>query len=423
MKKRILGVLIILTICIISGLTIYKYNNFSDNNSNRLEDVTEYSKLAMYIIDEEGNQTATEDYPSGLEYMLDAVKSKCSNGSLIEWDKDNSKVRIVANKADSCNIYFRKNTSYNLKSHIITNNAIASGEPDYSLASINNISGLYKTNDNIGTSYYFFGDVKNNYVEFGTYKKAETFDSYNGILDTVGVGEVMYWRIVRINGDGSIRLAYDGTSLVGNSVEHNANTKMVELATEILSEKDLTYAYTEENDKYNSDLKTAVDDWYLNYLTDGYKEYIADGIFCNDKEFSDYTYGQNRYFKSYDRLDTFKPSLICQKADSYTTDDEKYGNVELDYPVGLLTADEIMFAGENGNGYLQGADLYWTMTPRSYGNDYDAVGAGMWYAGYNYGMDYFHDTYVYGIRPVINIRSDVLFTGTGKIDDPYKLVS
>ena len=57
---------------------------------------------------------------------------------------------------------------------------------------VSNLSdkGLYKTVDDYGDTYYYRGKVDNNYVSFAGF----------------------IWRIVRINGDGSIRLIYSGTS-------------------------------------------------------------------------------------------------------------------------------------------------------------------------------------------------------------------
>ena len=49
-------------------------------------------------------------------------------------------------------------------------------------------SGLYVAEDDDGMSYYYRGIINNNWIEFGGF----------------------YWRIVRINGDGSIRLIYSG---------------------------------------------------------------------------------------------------------------------------------------------------------------------------------------------------------------------
>ena len=98
--------------------------------------------------------------------------------------------------------------------------------------------------DNYGTSYYYRGNVTNNYVQFGKWaddtpdvvygfyssdtsssgsmafssmEECQKASDYNNNCTIVSrKGKPMYWRIVRINGDGSVRLAYAGTSAFSN---------------------------------------------------------------------------------------------------------------------------------------------------------------------------------------------------------------
>ena len=71
-------------------------------------------------------------------------------------------------------------------------------------SSIRSEVGLYKTEDDYGDSYFFRGDVTNNNVLLGGY----------------------YWKIVRTNGDNSIRLIYNGTTpnATGNNTSINNTT-------------------------------------------------------------------------------------------------------------------------------------------------------------------------------------------------------
>ena len=63
----------------------------------------------------------------------------------------------------------------------------------------NQESGLYATTDDDGTSYYYRGAVAGNYVK----------------LDN------KYYRIIRVNGDGTLRIIYDGTTPHENGEANN----------------------------------------------------------------------------------------------------------------------------------------------------------------------------------------------------------
>ena len=63
--------------------------------------------------------------------------------------------------------------------------------------------GIYADNDDTGKTYYYRGSVSSNYVKFGGY----------------------YWRVIRVNGDGTIRMIYDGTSPHSNG-ESNSNRQI-----------------------------------------------------------------------------------------------------------------------------------------------------------------------------------------------------
>ena len=120
------------------------------------------------------------------------------------------------------------------------------------------------------------------------------------------------------------------------------------------------------------------------------------------------------------------PSLICtNNNDKFTVNSDK-GNGNLDYPVALLTIDEAALAGgKNGvpnyNYYLYTGQTYWTMSPSNF-NVYNAHSY-VWYVnstGYLYAN---YPSNAYGVRPVVNLSSDVLYSsGTGTEEDPYKII-
>ena len=128
------------------------------------------------------------------------------------------------------------------------------------------------------------------------------------------------------------------------------------------------------------------------------------------------------YYEAYNRLNTNKtPQFACpQSNDLYTTASSNKGNKALDYPIGLITADEVLYAGGvyneiNTSYYLYTGANYWTMSPRRCGNLADG-----WYVtpvGY---VTYNLLGGSYGARPVINLKSGIEVTGgDGTIGNEY----
>ena len=227
-------------------------------------------------------------------------------------------------------------------------------------------------------------------------------------------GKIEYklWRIVRINGDNTIRLIDNDTE--GTST-FNTNYR---------NEKYLGYTYdnsgANKQDGTPSTIKTYIDNWYNENMastTDSSKNFdnlIANTRFCNDTTGA--SISGNIIYGAYDRLITNKiPSYKCPN----TT--KTYGG-EYDLKVGLLNADEASFAGgrhgsSNTKYYLNKNRTYWFLSPGVYYR-------GGWGDGY-----YLDETGQNVIRridekrdvfPVISLRSDILFTsGDGTIDNPY----
>lgn len=174
-----------------------------------------------------------------------------------------------------------------------------------------------------------------------------------------------------------------------------------------------------------------IDYWYKNNI-EQYDDYIEDTIWCNDRTIYNIAGwnpngGSNRaslLFSIYDRLDnTFSPKLTCsRKVDSFTTDDIVNGNGDLDYPVGLLTADEVMLAGgvhgvANSSYYLQAGYNYWLGTPAGFGMDVSVV---TYISNTGSLTDYFVINN-YGLRPSISLKAGFELTGNGNgtAENPY----
>lgn len=458
-KTFILGVLI----CIVS-IGIFLIGNY-DNQSYRKNKNVESNlnaTMAYVLIDEEGNETTSDTFPSSSEYYLNFAKSFCENGSAIGWDTTNNKVLVTASKKDNCKIYFTKGTgAVNPKEDILASNTLVTATQSFSAAMTNSNSNIYKATDDYGTSYYFRGAATNNYVKFGPssggyyypigYEDAEIYryDTYDECFSQVALGAPwsecayasadMYWRIVRINGDGTIRLIYDGTSAVSNGTTHTATIDSVSYS-QTSSSKSAGYTYNKsdtDTTQIDSAFKTAVDNWYENNLKNEYGHFLADNGFCNDREIAEYIYYDSEMnetteanasvtdylYGSYTRLQTNKsPVLICTNKDDKYTVNKLTGNGLLKYPIGLLTVDEAFFAGgttaNNTSYYLYSGESFWTMSPHAYG--YIVQGLTIW-ANYNGKLQGTNSQAPFGIRPVINLRADLLFTGSGTQSDPYKV--
>ena len=260
-----------------------------------------------------------------------------------------------------------------------------------------------------GISYYYTGNP-NNWVEFAGF----------------------WWRIIRINGDGTIRMIYQGTSTnttgsgtrIGtssfNSSYNNNNNNMY-----------VGYMYTNGERQgigTSSIIKGVLDNWYSETSNlVAYADYIdGNAGFCGDRRVTSGTgIGTTETtYQSDTRIHRNSPSLTCEPLDIYTTEESDTGNKALTYPFGLISADEAAFAGLTWNSsdtanYLITEQVYWTMSPSAVGSSSGAVfsimGDGSIY--YDYGV-----ASVNGVRPVINLRANVEITGSGTTSAPFRVV-
>ena len=276
--------------------------------------------------------------------------------------------------------------------------------------------GLYQAADDYGTTYYYRGNVKNNIVQFAGF----------------------YWQIVRINGDGSIRLMYDGTvknatggdQTIGNS-QFNSKYNNPAYVGYMYGNPDGTTFDKVHNNTNNSIIKTAVDNWYKTNIVDkGFSSNVSNVVgFCGDRTLRSgdgVSTTQNSYFSSYKRLENNTPQFTCPEPsrDLYTTAASSIGNKALTYPVGLITYDELVYAGmdnrhTNKLSWAYSTQHYWTMSPSSfdatlgYAIELFLNSAGSLTPWWGVGSHL-------GVRPVINLKSDTLITGgIGTSSDPF----
>ena len=306
------------------------------------------------------------------------------------------------------------NTTYDSAINYIKGKSI----PTFSTVATTN-EGMFATNDNQGTSYYFRGAVNNNWIKYGK-------DSSN---------KDIYWRIIRINGDNSIRMIYSGTTAptsstsvvmtgAGSAIDrsvYNSGTNYAEY---------VGYMYQrgyQRNNTNNSTIKTKIDNWFAGTSLKNDSN-VVDNIFCNDRSTSSSWSSRpssNLLYNGHIRnLSYSNASLWCEnKLDKFTTS-STLGNGSLTYPVGLITIDEVAMAGgyfatDNKNYYLYTGTFYYTMTP----NFFRSTGTAFVFIVNNTGKfpNFSIGSTAY-IRPVINLNGNVKLSGTGTYDNVYEVV-
>ena len=284
-----------------------------------------------------------------------------------------------------------------------------------------NTNTLYTSTENGTTVYYFAGNATDNWVKFG---KNES-------------NQDLYWRIIRTNSDDSVRLLYHGTSTTSTGAyigTSEFNSSLDNIAYVSYMYGSLGSIPNARANTTNSTIKTTIDNWYTSNLeAKGYTKYLSTtAVYCNDRTYtvSDYT-----YFGAYTRLRTNEtPSYDCATTEDKFTVDTSTGNGKLTYPIALMTADEVSFAGgvylknaetwyyyNSANGSSTGSTLWWLLSPNGwYGSSASVfIVFGSSLPGYlsNSGVN---DTY--GVRPAISLKSCVKTSGgNGSASDPYTI--
>jgi hypothetical protein len=277
-------------------------------------------------------------------------------------------------------------------------------------------SKVYVTLDDDGNSFYYRGDINNNWVKFGKYQNDYYLSIFRGDITYTNTcvedaattcvklhskNDDMYWRVVRINGDGSIRLLLDG---------------YIDVLSETVFSGGLYSAINENFPPFNEYFqKYYFSKWYNAELRN-YDEYLMNGKFCEINNISQREESKY-YYSSYDRYQNSTPTLKCQ-------DDVDY------YKVNTLSVDEAMMGGlfstVSENNYLT-ADYNYVLLP-PFANRKDASSQyflflyrinkkiGNIMADENTEISSKKND---GLRPVINLKAGIFVTGSGTYDDPY----
>ena len=415
MKK----ILITISLIILLGLGIFLLN--------KKEDLLQTNNiLAIYIKQEDGNYEKTNTIPES-GYMLNEDRSVCTNNAQPNWNINTNSLKInnLSSNNTNCYLYFDSLA----KTKILANKTLTNRPEINGPLTTDGNDVYYEALDDDGLSQYFAGVVDNNWVRFAGY----------------------YWRIVRINGDGTIRIIYNGpttdqtgeTTQIGVSAFNNLANDNAYVGYMYGTPGSSTYEETHANIN-DSTIKTVVDNWYETNIANNsnfVNKIDVNAGFCNDRkvyegenwtEFGTAGYNNNKttyIFTSkilkWQNGDSIIKSianvnLYCNNEnDLFTLNNASKGNKALKYPIGLLTADEVFYLGNymdsNAETWLKTSLSYWTMTPF---RKYDTADIFLVdYVNNSYGWGC--NDYLVGVRPVINLKSDVVLTGTGTKDNPY----
>ena len=469
-----------IVILLVSFISIFAYKLTTNNSSNKLSLTKEQMKeMISYTID--GNSTSSMP-TKGSGYKVKSIT--CKSGSILTWDNDNWLLEVEKLESeDLCNIDFTtgtgsytvtavpsiagsldstsKTTTENGQVTFFTNaiidsvsgctNEISDGKvivknvtsnttcninvsymklydklladkstrltrTDFStVLTTDNTNTLYTSTEDSKTVYYFAGNATDNWVQFGGY----------------------YWRIIRTNSDGGVRLLYHGTSTtaenayIGESAFNNSYNNIAYVSYMYGSTGSIANART--NQTNSSTIKTAIDNWYKDNLNTNYGKYLSTtAVYCNDRTYT--VSGSFTYFGANTRLETNKtPSYDCAATEDKFTADTSTGNGKLTYPIALMTADEVSFAGglwgtnaqtwyyNSAKGSSTGEQWWWLLSPATGNGSYAYV---FFVVGSSY-PGFLSSTYVshtYGVRPAVSLKSCVKTSGgDGSASAPYTI--
>ena len=408
-RNIIIGVVVLIISAVVLNFTRAQYKvteSIPLVNGTINYDLADLNAVAVYI--QEGDDYSKSDTIPSSGYTFNEEKSYCTvNGEedasiTVSYDANTQSLSVspLTTKGTKCYLYFDQVKTLN--NAILTNNEVNEGTPNFASTATTD-EGVYKTEDNLGTSYYFRGAVTNNYVQFAGY----------------------YWRIIRINGDGSIRIIYDGTSAhanVASSSDRQTGTSAYNSSYNYSYYVGYTYQTgsqrpSTQNSGTASTIKGVLDNWYQTNIANLglHEQVVSTPGFCNDRNTASgsswVASGSTFYYAARERLQTNKtPTLECSNTnDIYTT------------KVGLITADEVSMAGgvyrtSNSSYYLYTGQYYWTMSPYNFNSTGSAS------VFYVYSNGYLYRSSVngaLGVRPVLNLSADVTLTGSGTQTDPY----
>ncbi len=458
-KKFIYGLILGIALIVIINI-LFSYSKFkAEDNIDLAEGTIDYvipdlKLMAVYV--KEGDEfVKKDDVPSDTIYQV--VKGEGENTSYCA-NLDGNKIDNVYMKYENGNILINVNKKgtkcwiYLEKATLLNKDILAKNTPKESTydevhknfveftKTATTDEGIYSMIDYDGEeTYYFRGAVEDNYVKFAKNAK----------------GQDLYWRIIRINSDGSIRMIYDGTSAHENGEVSEDRYNEVSAFNSVNDEaKYVGFMYGKTSGSYIEANKNEVESLALSKLNLWYEENLKNyenyleknAIFCCDRrsgasyeKYGDWLNDDMENKNGYGKLATWYGPLMrlaynqhvdlsCQADDRFTPTDATKGNKSMKYPIGLITIEETMMAGalygqSNNNFYLYVGKVFWTMSPAVFSGvtAQNMHGPGSDFPkSPNAGFDYL--IYSAALKAVINLKANTTFSkGNGSIDHPYEI--
>ena len=476
---------------LVNTFKTYKYLQYKITSTDGGYNMTDYSYLPK--------SSTKEDVALAYEVSIDKGKTHTYTIEIKYVNDESVDQSIDMGQSLSGTIYIREFTKPTMKltDKLMADNPTIGTRTTFTAFTETNTKRLYKATEQIGTNpvkdvYYFAGDAKNNWVKFGketksscTYKGKDVLFAtktnqtpenetectstnicylgqdgayYVGLTESECSGidlakwitekatwngistKDIYWRIIRTNADGSIKLLYVGTS----PDTENAYIRISSFNGESNDPMYVGYKYgttgSLENNRLNtndSTIKTYVDNWYKNNLT-AYTKYLSnDAVYCNDRNLASgqaYSTTKGFNYASYERIRTNKqPTYNCTNmSDAFSVNNT---SAKLDYPIGLMTADELSYAGgeyrktltapyawyyTNANGESSyGSSAFWALSP----NHWSGSDSNVWFVIGSNGPGLLNDTFVargFALRPSLSLSScNLISRGDGSPENPY----
>ncbi len=475
---------------LVNTFKTYKYLQYKITSTDGGYNMTDYSYLPK--------SSSAEDVALAYEISIDKGKTHTYTIEIKYVNDESVDQSIDMGQSLSGTIYIREFTKPTMKltDKLMADNPTIGTRTTFTAFTETNTGTLYKATEQIGTNpvkdvYYFAGDAKNNWVKFGkttesscTYKGKELFIKNNtgyknvetqtecetySLCSSKFYGTILvedsslcenlygtiltekatwngtttkdiYWRIIRTNADGSIKLLYAGTSpdtdkaYVGASAFNTTSNDPMYVGYKYGTTGSLENNRLNTN---NSTIKTYVDNWYKNNLT-AYTKYLSnDAVYCNDRNIASgqtYSTTSNFDYASWERIRTNKqPTYNCTNMkDAFSVNNT---SAKLDYPVGLMTIDELSYAGgesgkilsapytwyyTNANGdIINGRKSFWSLSPGIGVGSYSAIICGISGSG---GLACFGDGvgFSFAVRPSVSLLScNLISRGDGSPENPY----
>ena len=476
---------------LVNTFKTYKYLEYKITSTDGGYNMTDYAYLPK--------SSTKEDVALVYEISIDKGKTHTYTIEIKYVNDEVVDQSIDMGQSLSGTMYIREFTKPTMKltDKLMADNPTIGTRTTFTAFTETNTGTLYKATEQIGTNpvkdvYYFAGDAKNNWVKFGketksscTYKGKDVLFAtktnqtpenetectstnicylgqdgayYVGLTESQCSGidlakwitekatwngistKDIYWRIIRTNADGSIKLLYVGTS----PDTENAYIRISSFNSESGDPMYVGYKYgttgSLENNRLNtndSTIKTYVDNWYKNNLT-AYTKYLSnDAVYCNDRNLASgqaYSTTKGFNYASYERIRTNKqPTYNCTNmSDAFSVNNT---SAKLDYPIGLMTADELSYAGgeyrktltapyawyyTNANGESSyGSSAFWALSP----NHWSGSDSNVWFVIGSNGPGLLNDTFVargFAVRPSVSLSScNLISRGDGSPENPY----